>query len=283
MTMARIIRLGFPEWTIWTLPLAAHELGHVVAVGRIAPLLEKESAAGFDKYHIQLCFADAFATFVIGPAYACAAILMRFDPLAAINPEDKRLMLKRAECVLRMLEGMNKAAGQTNPYGGIIQRLRAEWQDAVDQAAANLSEDPLQELEGSALTEDEISHVCRVANFMTTTFGKGRGFPYTGWRVSSEWAKKLAADGGASIQPGRLEIDLRYVPNAAWRLRLDMDGFEDLSQSAQAAVDLWNRLSRQLNEEPEGWGPVVPATRGTKTRSPKPRGLDVAAAEDGGV
>jgi hypothetical protein len=28
-TMARIIRLGFPEWTVWAVPLAAHEYGHV--------------------------------------------------------------------------------------------------------------------------------------------------------------------------------------------------------------------------------------------------------------
>src|SRR5215208_675247 len=29
VTLARIIRMGFPEWTIWGLPLAAHELGLV--------------------------------------------------------------------------------------------------------------------------------------------------------------------------------------------------------------------------------------------------------------
>jgi len=230
--------------------------------------------------------ADAFATFVIGPAYACAAILMRFDPFRAISPEDKRLTLKRAECVLRMLDSMNKAAGQTNPYGGIIRRLRLEWEDAVNQAVANLAEEPQQDLEDSALTEDELSHVGHVADFMTTTFGRGRGFPASGWRVSGEWAKSLAADGGASIDPGPLEIDLRYVPNAAWRLRLDMHGFEDLRESAEAAVGLWHRLAGQLSAEPDqGWSPIDSGTRGTKTlRNPKPGGSDdeAAAAEAGG-
>lgn len=34
-TLARIIRLRFPEWTIWSLPLTAHEYGHVVFKDRL--------------------------------------------------------------------------------------------------------------------------------------------------------------------------------------------------------------------------------------------------------
>src|SRR5262249_13047887 len=30
LTLVRLIRLRFSDWTIWTLPFAAHELGHIV-------------------------------------------------------------------------------------------------------------------------------------------------------------------------------------------------------------------------------------------------------------
>ena len=283
MTMARIIRLGFPEWTIWTLPLAAHELGHVVAVGRIARLLDEENQAGFDKNDTRICFADAFATFVMGPAYACAAILMRFDPFRAITSEDDHLTLQRAECTLQMLEAMNRAAGRTNPYGGIVKRLRDEWEDAVMHAAATIPDNERQHLEGSQLSEDERAHIGRIADFVMNTFGR-RGFPASGWALSADWATSLATDGGASIDPSPVDIDLRYVPNAAWRLRFDSDDFESLGQAAEAAVRLWSRLERRLGEEPDkGWGPIDTGTRATTTlRNPKPAAA-FPAAEDGGL
>src|SRR5262245_61810908 len=90
-TLARLIRLRFPEWTIWALPFAAHEYGHVVAADNedIERFLETEVErvakddaeyqAATDKQarervgrrinkHLNVLFADAFATYTMGPA-----------------------------------------------------------------------------------------------------------------------------------------------------------------------------------------------------------------------
>lgn len=86
VTLARIIRMGFPEWTFWGLPLTAHELAllTVNTHDELSTMIEDE--AGDDQQtrrEIEACFADGLATYVMGPAYACAALLLRFSPSLA--------------------------------------------------------------------------------------------------------------------------------------------------------------------------------------------------------
>src|SRR5262249_25398374 len=38
-TLGYIIRLRFPEWSVWTLPLVVHEFGHVLLHEKIANLI----------------------------------------------------------------------------------------------------------------------------------------------------------------------------------------------------------------------------------------------------
>lgn len=251
-TMARIIRLGFPEWTIWTLPLAAHELGHVVAVNRVEPLIQAEGTEGHAPYPTQICFADAFATVAMGPAYACAAILMRLDPFRAVGDEDERLTLKRAQAVQGTLEAMNAAAGRTSPYEGIVVRLREEWRDAVSLANAVCGTKGPEEL-----SQEEAEHVQRVVEFAMSTVGR-RGFPASGWETVDDWAKEFAAGNGGAIRPSPVDADVRYVPNAAWVARLEIEDFEQLDRAAIEALDLWARLERLLTEKPEDeWEPMT--------------------------
>jgi hypothetical protein len=118
-THARIIRLRFPAWTIWNLPLVAHEVGHVAhtfilkkerdqddeslrlltsfIANQQNPLIVND--AGLHKMHqnggiheqqakdsansrLRVLLADAFATYTMGPAYACSAIMLRLNPVA---------------------------------------------------------------------------------------------------------------------------------------------------------------------------------------------------------
>jgi hypothetical protein len=145
-TLARIIRLRFPEWTIWTLPLTAHEYGHVVA--RIArnergTLLEHMQRTlrrgGHDvpeEQHLEELTADAFATLTMGPAYACAVIQLRLDPTRAwvtdaLHPSEGQ----RAEVVLGTLKRMSNR-GVTNPYRSTIDRLEEEWNAVTNRFAS---------------------------------------------------------------------------------------------------------------------------------------------------
>src|SRR5262249_16861778 len=159
-TRVRIIRLRFPEWRIWDLPLAAHELGHVV-IGEnleseekpenadqriLTPFIQRQRASlvrqdpGFKQMsmkrrsgvqqaaqwaesRIHEFLADAFATYTMGPAYACSAILLRLHPL--IDAKDGRPSdAQRAHVILSMLKWMNDKAPITDPpYISIISRL----------------------------------------------------------------------------------------------------------------------------------------------------------------
>jgi hypothetical protein len=155
-TLARVIHLRFPEWTIWSLPLTAYEYGHVAldempdlsefVHEEARRLLELPPGTRLDdddpllprlaraEHQLRVLMNDAFATYVVGPAYACAAILLRLDPVVAsaqehIHPADAR----RANVVLGMLDRMD-AESDASPYGPVIARLRGDWEQTVAAA-----------------------------------------------------------------------------------------------------------------------------------------------------
>jgi len=162
MRLSRVIHVGFPDWTIWSLPFTAHEFWHVVISKRLklddaleSHIKSKKLSAGKkaerdyltnlkkiidnksnypgDYSLLQELLADAFATFVMGPAYAYASILLRFDPLMDQNKvgchaSDPR----RANFVLSFLEVMSEKG--ENIYAGIIETLKSELNSACSQA-----------------------------------------------------------------------------------------------------------------------------------------------------
>ena len=87
-----VIRVRFPDLSVWDLPVAAHELGHHAAMKLERPTqglaqspfrelvaaLPDECEQALEEY-----FADAFAALTVGPAYTCTCLLMRFEPHAA--------------------------------------------------------------------------------------------------------------------------------------------------------------------------------------------------------
>lgn len=100
--MTDIIRVRFPEqpeFGIWNLPITAHEYGHFLAEkdseisqNLFKQIIEQESENfrdGREKNEIEQiyikdrlheCFADIFATYSLGPAFASTCILLNFLP-----------------------------------------------------------------------------------------------------------------------------------------------------------------------------------------------------------
>lgn len=142
-SIARIIRLGFPEWTIWALPLTARGFGDVVIKQseELKQYIEDHAAGDRARAHLHNFFADAFATYAMGPAYVYAAILLRFDPLSAyIDKHDEPAGARRAYVMLTMLKQMKKAALEKrvpDPYSDIINKVEEEWNAALLQAKAS--------------------------------------------------------------------------------------------------------------------------------------------------
>ena len=95
-----IVRLRFPDTTVWGLPILAHELGHHVAQVLtyadlklrdkhpvqiyLAKAAYLESQAGGDSTHVKAwlheLFADVYATYALGPAYPLAVLVLRATP-----------------------------------------------------------------------------------------------------------------------------------------------------------------------------------------------------------
>jgi hypothetical protein len=240
-TLAKIVRLGFPEWTIWALPLAAHEFGHVaVTIHKIEQFVEDQGITDEESRRLRVCLADAFATYMMGPAYACAVILIRLDPVLAFAPDDSRLTEKRAQVVLAMLRHMNGMAAaptEEGPYGVIHDKLESEWKEAVQQAGSS-----------DALTPEEQAEITTWVELISRTMGKPRALPAELWPRIEQLAACLDLTQVEQLKV-HLEDELRIVLNAAWKRRIDENDPSRVDEVAEAAVKLWERIERRSHTD----------------------------------
>jgi hypothetical protein len=165
-----MIALRCPARGFWSLPVALHELGHVIAqdLETSAPGKPKHNpvtavlSGGVPKQREEL-FADFFATYAIGPAYGTAMVLTRFTPgqsepgtpfgdpktLTATHPSpDKRMHL-----ILETLKQMDDSAGLFHhPYQEARAALRAQWDAHVQSIgpSPDLDEKSIQMLDALA-------------------------------------------------------------------------------------------------------------------------------------
>ena len=138
--LTNVVRLRFPDLSVWDLPAAAHELGHHAALRLERPTAGRPSfpfrevvAARDDREpeaHLEEYFADAFAALTLGAAYACTCLLTRFDPAAGsddAHPSDR----DRAAAILVVLR--RAAADATvgkEALGAQIDHVERLWTDA---------------------------------------------------------------------------------------------------------------------------------------------------------
>jgi hypothetical protein len=268
-TIPSIIRLGFPEWTIWALPLFAHEFGRILVekddelqllaeslAAAADPGGTKESAAAeasadleAREARIRAYLADVFATYVMGPAYACACLLLKLDPLAAgQRPAEQASDLVRAEVVLKTLEHMAPAF---QPHlGATIKQLRDSWSDALTQ----LDVPEVAESE-ERLVEPVVNRLVaalEVIEARNSTFIKftDADFGDAKRRARDFFPDPSAALGGAGNgpEPGKTEpmldleaVTMTQVLNAAWYRRLERP--ELAAEIAECVRDhIWPRL-----------------------------------------
>lgn len=302
MTVGRMVRLRFPDWSVWTLPFVAHEFGHVVidekegvrrlVAEEVKTLMQQESiyqmlsAEDIEKaedradgyklctteefagvlydafnvlpqtedfqqglaqlgrehlitlmaskitsytHQIEELVADAFATYNMGPAYACSALLIRFNPALAHHdtlehPGDA----KRALVIIEMLKMLNSAEGggsksRVGPYEAVISTLGMTWSDLLVRAGPQ-----------GELGDEAKSYLAQLTariwqGFDDEYFIEGR-YPRNyrdleGWEIANNWAERWSS---CLEERKRLELPevqttskLRDALNAAWCCRLD--------------------------------------------------------------
>jgi hypothetical protein len=281
VTLASVIRMGFPEWTIWALPLTAHEMGHDVIsrnvtlkayvgeqVGKLKGEAEQAGAgAATDEeltQRVQVCLADAFATCAMGPAYACALILLRLDPEHAHagkggQPPDA----ERAYVALSMLR---KMSGAVVTHERIVEVLAKEWGGAVRQVTQ--PPEPGGAEPGEELNEEDAwlgegrrrllqEWVNKMGEYLNPLDSLNPRDIYTGTRLSDTRASLEALisedyDGGEIGErlKEKLKVDgtegWRDVLNAAWEYR--MPGGGKKPGDADAIATQAHRLSIIIDE-----------------------------------
>ncbi len=246
--LAEIIRLRFPSVSIWHLPVVAHEFGHFVS-------RELKVPGTFDNPYREICgryeasdvsaflpeyFADIFATYSVGPAYACSALLLRFDHGAAerasrSHPSDAA----RAHVILRTLERMDRNPDVVVPQFEYVRgRLGGLWRDSLEAAAqrADLDDD-------SAAALDEVCDEL----YGVIADGLPPGLRYDGWLRAQGLSRGLRSAERSEATPGD-EDTMIDVMNAAWLSSLP--GVDDpfaAQEISRRALNLCEAIRRRVH------------------------------------
>jgi hypothetical protein len=233
--LAEIVRVRFPEVSMWSFPIAAHELGHFIAPrlryddesGPRLPFQELLDAAADPLAAARLHehVADLFATYMVGPCFAIACLFLRFDPGTPESPwSDHPSDVRRINMMLHALERLD---GKVADYGPIAGRLRGLWR------ATSLALQPSADGAGSS-DETGADQLCDQILDLLGTVLPARA-AYRGWERARELAPGLAD--WREPPPDAATLMPWDVINAVWLCRLDhfegdMYAMRDLGERA---------------------------------------------------
>lgn len=183
-----IIRTEFPDWSLWNLPVMAHEFGHLVAFATPefqAFQAKQRSVLGENNprvRHLDEFFADLFAVYTLGPAFAACVILLQFNPVQAhLTSDTHPTQAERVEVILAALRRMNQKPPDARVYDEVIASLAQGWQNAIQQCG----------LEGQALQTKLLEHWGgEIFAILERNYRVGVGYRQEQW----ELAEKLAVE-----------------------------------------------------------------------------------------
>jgi hypothetical protein len=214
---ARLSRIRFPEWTVWTLPFTAYPLGHEVIEDRdMSPLIEdrvQRWPRRRARRHVHVLLAEIFGAYVMGPAYGYAGIQLRLDPADAFsNDAEHPAAASRVYVVLKALEMMN------GRWSDRVQTLRQQWSAALEAAK------PSGRMPDSVETLDELVEAA-LAYFEGTLNNPHARYRQDLWLKAQRLAMTWGREARNSVQTDALSTDPpsltgpRDVLNASWLLR----------------------------------------------------------------
>lgn len=225
LTSSGVLRIGFPEWTIWALPLVQHDFGRMF-VNRCVPSADDEGL-----------LADACATIVTGPAYACAALLLRLDPqqVKAGVPETETL---RSATIIQALSEVT-SRGTDQVLIELTKRLKHEWRDAI--SAAGSQPELFDQAIGSPAVETAVKRASELLTDTSTVEDAGPPWA-TSWASVTTMARHLRTDEAAKIKlptpgdSGKRPVVITFLLNAAWFARIGSVPEEEASASEITAI-----------------------------------------------
>lgn len=205
----RHLPLGYPEWSLWALPLVGRRVGELVAT--------KWSQGRQIDTSVRVLCADIYAQYALGPSYLHAAVFLEFDPNMDSVPPEMPSDAVRTTLLLQTLPqlGGGRFAETLQPVADTVQ---TEWQRAravfggtepeVDPKDRAIVEDFLQDI-----TEDDEVVAYDVARF----------------EEDADDGRLLAAEERPMADDGAVTDDLDSLPtlrtidlmNAMWLARLE--------------------------------------------------------------
>jgi len=241
----QVIRLRFPMKDIWNLPVAVHEYGHFLSTVQwgldeqgghtiIRELLKARAEGENNKrwFYLNEFFADAVATYALGPAYGYTCLLMRFNPVRAWQETDGRHPPdgQRAALIVRILERMDQEPDSIGDFAGPAQKLKEYWSDSL--AAAGQAPD-ISDVANSKPLDDLVTAIYNKmlkpagAHLRYNTLKKAKVVQGYLSNASAEFTGTLT---------------LRDLLNAAWRERL-VSGVAEQTVNGNF-IGLWQRLRK---------------------------------------
>ena len=254
-TSTEVIRVRFPDWSLWNLPLMAHEFGHVTALATPAfhryKAAEAESLKGEARQresHLDEYFADIFAVYTFGPAFACDAILAQFNPAQAFMPRGVHPSHdERARTILATLERINEATQRgtwdDGIYGTVISQIRNAWEEAVKACLKPGESAPAAVASGA--TDRWARGLYRLID---TYYRFGAAYTPNRWKFAEELSDNLR---GSALAPSAMTLaalaqrneletyTLADVLNGLWLARLDcLDNPSMVDSLTQRAIPI---------------------------------------------
>lgn len=216
-TRSSLIRLTFPA-SLWDLPLALHEYGHQVAPeildgmgSRAFTLMRDGLRSPIERAHLTELFADAFAAYAGGPAYACTLILFRFDPAADEALKDLPTHPSHDRRVALVLRVLKEREGEVTDaqWSALVEQLAAAWRSSLQLARADPASGPPQDSPQTGRRLERLQEiVARLPNARYRTWGKALELV------------PFLEEGRGSV-PAK-DFSIRDVLNAAWLARLEL-------------------------------------------------------------
>jgi hypothetical protein len=237
-----VIGLRFPGPSIWALPIAVHEFGHVVARTlevtppdggqRFNPLMGTFYADGAIPRQREEVWCDFFATYVLGPAYPWAVLTHPPPGEAPAGEEFEGAATAlathpgidtRIHVTLETLQRMNATAGPfQTPYAMAVDRLRSAANPQISDRSRKLIR----------------LLVSRFWTVVTENLGSCRfSIP-----MRARWLVEQLASNQATVAPPELRV--LDVVAAAWKARVDAweHGMDTSRHLEGRALDLCRQL-----------------------------------------
>src|SRR6478609_7468357 len=125
---AKMMRLGFTGWTVWSLPLFAGTFWRLFADHEYRNELTEATGDEQVRQRLRTYTGDALAVKMMGPAYACSLLLLSLDP--AQSEQDG---LTKGFDVVRAQSAMNALTREEMSTDAIHQLLEEAWTESVSR------------------------------------------------------------------------------------------------------------------------------------------------------